>query len=100
VGSPLEAEVRLNIAANSKLLKPLEALHEELACFFGAVSRAVISEEKAQEKSKYQETLTLQDGSEQVVVTVAPIEGNKCPRCWVRGDFQHFCQRCDVLERK
>lgn len=97
IGSPLDATVHVSLAPDSALKRVLkEHLGEqEMPCFFGAVSQVTLDKEPIQHR-QHSEEIVLPNG-EKASVSVAPIGLNKCPRCWIRGEFEDLCPRCKVV---
>lgn len=92
--------MHVGLSSESPLLRVLreELGDRELPCFFGAVSQVTFGKEQA-EGHKHAEEVIVPSG-EKVKVSVAPVGKNKCPRCWMRGSFDHLCPRCDAVLRK
>ena len=89
IGSPLDASVELSIPKSEKdVLQALEMLGLETHCFFGSVSKVNITEQPSK-VFKYSEKI------DSCVVSIEVMKSEKCPRCWIRGDFeQELCPRC------
>ena len=85
--------MNVELAANSTLSRVFSDLGEELPCFFGAVSQVTVNSNLA-EPRQHSEEVTLPASGEKATVSVAPIGLNKCPRCWLRGNFELLCPRC------
>jgi hypothetical protein len=89
--------VQLTLAPNSALRSVILNLlgAQETPCFFGAVSEVTFD---AQDEARQHREEVVLPGGEKAIVSVAAIGLNKCPRCWVRGNFEHMCHRCTLVK--